>query len=88
MACKCRNKQSNAPQAKLETEELFTTIIIEVNLVGRFDRWWMNIGVTRHVSFDRVMFKTYIASQDQKVLLGDFHPTNVALKMDLTRTIQ
>ncbi|XP_073219740.1 uncharacterized protein [Cicer arietinum] len=40
--------------------------------------WWIDIGASRHVCYDRAMFKTYAASEYKKVLLGYSHTTNVA----------
>ena len=47
-------------------------------MVGGSDGWWIDTGASRHVCFDRVVFKTYTATEDQKVLLGDSHTTEVA----------
>ena len=79
MARKCRNRPSSAPQANLTTEEPFTAMISEINLIGGSEGWWVDTGASRHVCYDRNMFKTYIAAtEDQKVLLGDSHTTIVA----------
>ncbi|XP_073225603.1 uncharacterized protein [Cicer arietinum] len=77
MARKCRNKLGAVNQANL-TEEQFVAMITEINLVGGSDGWWIDIGVSRHVCYDRVMFKTYTAAEDKKMLLRDSHTTNVA----------
>ena len=79
LARKCRNRPSSAPQANLTTEEPFTAMISEINLIGGSEGWWVDTGASRHVCYDRNMFKTYIAAtEDQKVLLGDSHTTIVA----------
>ena len=78
MARKCRFKSSSAPQANL-TDEAFIAMISEINLVGGSDGWWVDTGASRHVCYDRSMFKTYnAADDDKKVLLGDSHTTIVA----------
>ena len=38
----------------------------------------MDTGASRHVCYDRDMFKSYSDSEDKKVLLGDSHSTKVA----------
>ncbi|XP_073225602.1 uncharacterized protein [Cicer arietinum] len=77
MARRCRNKLGAVNQANL-TEEQFVAMITEINLVGGSDGWWIDTGVSRHVCYDRVMFKTYTAAEDKKMLLRDSHTTNVA----------
>jgi len=47
-------------------------------MVGGSDGWWIDTGASRHVCYDRVMFKTYTAADDQKVLLGNSYTTEVA----------
>jgi len=53
-------------------------MITEINMVGGSDGWWMDTCASRHVCFDRAMFKTYTAAEDQKVLLEDSNTTEVA----------
>ena len=53
-------------------------MITEVNMVGGCDGWWIDTGASRHVCYDRAMFKTYMNAGNKKVLLGDTHTTNVA----------
>ncbi|XP_073221446.1 uncharacterized protein [Cicer arietinum] len=77
MAHKCRNKPGAANQANL-TEEQFVAMITEINLVGGSDGWWIDTGASRHVCYNRAIFKSYTAAEDKKVLLGDSHTTNVA----------
>jgi len=84
MARKCRNPSTrpgqDQAQAHLTTieDQPYTAMITEVNMVGGSDGWWIDTGASRHVCFDRAMFKTYTAADDQKVLLGDSHTTEVA----------
>jgi len=58
-------------------------MITEINMVGGYDGWWIDTSASRHVCFDRAMFKTYTTVEDQKVLLGDSHTTEVAGIRDL-----
>ncbi|XP_073219682.1 uncharacterized protein [Cicer arietinum] len=58
MARKCRNKTVAVNQTNL-TEEQFVPMITEINLVGGSDGWWIDTGASRHVCYDRAMFKTY-----------------------------
>ncbi|KAK2429298.1 putative mitochondrial protein [Trifolium repens] len=79
MARKCRNRPNPAAQAHLTTEEqTYVAMVTEVNLVGGTDGWWLDTGASRHVCYDRAMFKSYTRAEDKKVLLGDSHTTNVA----------
>ncbi|XP_073222326.1 uncharacterized protein [Cicer arietinum] len=77
MARKCRRKHDLSNQANL-TEEQFIAMITEIRLVGGSDGWWIYTGASHHVCYDRDMFKTYVAAEDKKMLLGDSHTTNVA----------
>ncbi|XP_062088365.1 uncharacterized protein LOC133794941 [Humulus lupulus] len=52
IARKCRNRPSSAPQANLTTEEPFTAMISEINLVGGLEGWWVDTGASRHVCYD------------------------------------
>jgi hypothetical protein len=38
-------------------------------LVGGSDGWWIDTGASHHVCYERAMFRTYTAAEDQKVLL-------------------
>lgn len=46
------------------TEENFAAIILEVNMVGNDNKWWVDTGATRHVSYDEALFKTFINAWD------------------------
>jgi len=78
MVRKCRNNPINAPQANMIVKEPYAAMITEINLVGGSGGWWIDTGASRHISYDRAMFKTYTPSEDKKVLLGDSHTTKVA----------
>ncbi|KAK1388577.1 hypothetical protein POM88_016755 [Heracleum sosnowskyi] len=66
-----------APSFFHSLEEAFVAMIVEINSVEGVDGWWVDTGVTRHVFYDRSMFKTYMAVEDKKVLLGDSNTTVV-----------
>ena len=53
-------------------------MIIEINMIGGSDGWWVDTGASHHVCYDRAMFKTYMNVGNKKVLLGDSHTTTVA----------
>ncbi|XP_058727108.1 uncharacterized protein LOC131598537 [Vicia villosa] len=77
--CKSRPKPVAGSNSQINmTDEPFVAMITEVNMVGRSDGWWIDTGASRHVCYDRAMFKTYTIAEDKKVLLGDAHTTNVA----------
>ncbi|XP_021732277.1 uncharacterized protein LOC110699091 [Chenopodium quinoa] len=79
MARKCRNMPNPVPAQASMIEEPFVAMITEINLTGGSDGWWIDTGATRHVCYDRRMFKTYTEkTDDKKVLLGDSHSTNIA----------
>jgi len=73
MARKCRNIPNNALHVDLTSKDPFRTMITEVNLVGQYDEWWIETGVSRHVCFDCAMLNTYTFVEDNKVLLEDYH---------------
>ncbi|KAI5441511.1 hypothetical protein KIW84_010838 [Lathyrus oleraceus] len=79
MAKKCKSMhKSVGSNAQINlTSEQFIAMIAEINMVGGSDGWWINTGASRHVCYDRAMFKTYTNAEDKKVLLGDAHTTNV-----------
>ncbi|RZB51885.1 Retrovirus-related Pol polyprotein from transposon TNT 1-94, partial [Glycine soja] len=78
MARKCRNpSMTGAPQANM-TQEPYIAVITEINMIGGSDGWWVDTGASRHVCYDRAMFKTYTNVENKKVLLGDSHTTTVA----------
>ena len=82
MARKCRNPSTRPAQAQAHLttteDQPYTAMITEINMIGGSDGWWIDIGASRHVCLDRAMFKTYTAADDQKVLLGNSHTTEVA----------
>ena len=79
MARKCRNMPNPVPAQASMIEEPFVAMITEINLTGGSDGWWIDTGATRHVCYDRQVFKTYTEkTDDKKVLLGDSHSTNIA----------
>ncbi|KAL5818317.1 hypothetical protein ACOSQ4_022159 [Xanthoceras sorbifolium] len=77
LARNCRNRRRSAPQANL-TEEQLIAMISKINIVGGSEGWWVDTGASRHVCYDRAMFKSYSETVDKKVLLGDSHSTIVA----------
>ncbi|KAK0577943.1 hypothetical protein LWI29_002659 [Acer saccharum] len=79
LARNCRNKRVARPasQANLTIDQLVATIS-KVNLVDGSEGWWVDIGASCHVCYDRAMFKSYSNAVDKKVLLGDSHSTVVA----------
>ncbi|KAK2442716.1 putative mitochondrial protein [Trifolium repens] len=80
-AKKCRNRNkpdaSSNAQAHL-AEETFAAMITEINMVGGNDGWWIDTGATRHVCYDRAMFKTYTPAENKKVQMGNAHTSEVA----------
>lgn len=40
-------------------DELFIALITITNMIGESDGWWIDIVSSRHVCYDREMFKTY-----------------------------
>jgi len=82
MARKCRNPSTRPAQAQAHLttneEQPYTAMITEINIVGGYDGWWTDTSASRHVCFDCAMFKTYTTAEDQKVLLGDSHTTEVS----------
>ena len=60
------------------TEKPLTATTTEIQFDGGSEGWWVDTGVSRHVCYDRDMFTTYTAADDQKVLLGDSRTTKVA----------
>ncbi|CAL0320864.1 unnamed protein product [Lupinus luteus] len=78
MARKCRNKPMDRPPQTNIVDEPFVAVLSEVTMVGGTDGWWVDTGASRHVCYDRAMFKNYTNADDKKVLLGDSHTTIVA----------
>ncbi|XP_058750792.1 uncharacterized protein LOC131623765 [Vicia villosa] len=82
--CKSRRKPVVGSSAQVNlTNEQFIYTITKINMVGRFDGWWIDTGICRHVSYDRAIFKTYMNAENKKVLLGDAHTTNDAVIGDV-----
>ncbi|KAE9620733.1 putative RNA-directed DNA polymerase [Lupinus albus] len=78
MARKCRNQSvDHTPQANM-VEDPLVAVLTEVTMIGGSDGWWVDTGASRHVCYDRAMFKTYTNADNKKVLLGDSHTTTVA----------
>ncbi|KAE9619068.1 putative RNA-directed DNA polymerase [Lupinus albus] len=59
-------------------EDPLVAVLTEVTMIGGSDGWWVDTGASRHVCYDRAMFKTYTNADNKKVLLGDSHTTTVA----------
>lgn len=56
-----------------------STVVFEVNLVGNPKEWWVDIGATRHVRFDRKMFSTYQEIENEEQLyMGNSSTSKVA----------
>lgn len=53
-------------------------MVSEVNTVGGAEGWWVDTGASCHICYNRALFKSYCEIEDKKVLLGDYHATNVA----------
>ncbi|MCI68621.1 hypothetical protein A2U01_0089882, partial [Trifolium medium] len=47
-------------------------------MVGVSEGWWIDIGATLHVCYERAMFKTYTTVENQKVQMGNAHTYDVA----------
>ncbi|KAL5834846.1 hypothetical protein ACOSQ4_014343 [Xanthoceras sorbifolium] len=77
LARNCRNKHRSTPLANLTKEQLIA-MISEINIVGGSKGWWVDTGASRHVCYDRAMFKSYYETVDKKVLFGDSHSTIIA----------
>lgn len=56
------------------SDEQFIALIIEINMIGESDGWWLDIGSFRHVYYDHAMFKTYT---NMKVSLEVAYTINV-----------
>ena len=56
-----------------------TTVISEVNLVGSNPKeWWIDIGATRHVCYDKKMFSTFEPIETgEKVFMGNFATSDI-----------
>ncbi|GAU45981.1 hypothetical protein TSUD_401210 [Trifolium subterraneum] len=83
MSKKCRNpkrpKPANLAHINVNVaDEPYTCMITEINMVGGTDGWWIDTGATRHVCYDRAMFKTYMNAENKKVQMGNTHTSDVA----------
>ncbi|GAU26739.1 hypothetical protein TSUD_317370 [Trifolium subterraneum] len=83
MSKKCRNpkrpKPANLAHINVNVaDEPYTCMITEINIVGGTDGWWIDTGATRHVCYDRAMFKTYTNAENKKVQMGNAHTSDVA----------
>ncbi|CAJ2660435.1 unnamed protein product [Trifolium pratense] len=68
---KCRNpkrpKPANLAHINVNVaDEPYAAMITEINMVGGTDGWWIDTGATRHVCYDRAMFKTYTNAENKK----------------------
>lgn len=93
---KSQQTQHNKPQANVTEEEDFVAAISELNVVntGKSKGWWIDTGVTTHVTYDRAMFKTYeMDTNDCKLALATTVTTQligkgkVELKFTFGKTI-
>jgi hypothetical protein len=82
MAKKCRNKSRPKPahlSAQVNVaEEPYAAMITEINMIGVSDGWWIDTGATRHVCYERAMFKIYTTAENKKVQMGNAHTSEVA----------
>ncbi|CAJ2666075.1 unnamed protein product [Trifolium pratense] len=83
MSKKCRNpkrpKPANLAHINVNVaDEPYAAMITEINMVGGTDGWWIDTGATRHVCYDRAMFKTYTNAENKKVQMGNAHTSDVA----------
>ncbi|GAU47899.1 hypothetical protein TSUD_25140 [Trifolium subterraneum] len=83
MSKKCRNpkrpKPANLAHINVNVaDEPYTCMITEINMVGGTDGWWIDTGATRHVCYDRAMFKTYTNAENKKVQIGNAHTSDVS----------
>lgn len=76
MAHNCIVKPRATVQANLTEDQLVVMVsdmniaekqlvgmISEINYVGCFVSWWIDIGASRYVCYDRDMFKTYLGGK-------------------------
>ncbi|CAJ2668389.1 unnamed protein product [Trifolium pratense] len=80
---KCRNpkrpKPANLAHINVNVaDEPYAAMITEINMVGGTDGWWIDTSATRHVCYDRAMFKTYTNAENKKVQMGNAHTSDVA----------
>jgi hypothetical protein len=82
--CRLRNKPDAAPNAQANlTDEPYIFMITEINMGGGTDGWWIDIGATRHICYERAMFKTYTPAENKKVRMGNAHTSDVAGIIDV-----
>jgi hypothetical protein len=76
-SCRFR-KRGLIAQANV-TEESLVAMISEINILERSDGWRVDSEATRHVFYDKSLFKTYTLLDDKKKIMpGDLHTTEVA----------
>ncbi|CAJ2630366.1 unnamed protein product, partial [Trifolium pratense] len=56
----------------------YAAMITEINMIGVTDGWWIDTGATRHVCYERAMFRTYTIAENKKVQMGNAHTSEVA----------
>ncbi|KAH7845248.1 hypothetical protein Vadar_014351 [Vaccinium darrowii] len=49
----------------------------KINMISGSEGRWMDTDASRHVCYDRSLFKSYSEADNKKVLLGDSHTTKV-----------
>ncbi|GAU39727.1 hypothetical protein TSUD_144940 [Trifolium subterraneum] len=77
--CRFKNKPAAAPNAQANvTEESYTAMITEINMIGGTDGWSIDTGATRHVCYERDVFKTYTPAKNKKVQMVNAHISDVA----------
>lgn len=75
--CKTTPKPCDATNAQVNvTNEHFIALINEINIIGEYDGWWIDIGSSHHACYECAMFKTYTNDENKKVLLGVSQTTN------------
>ena len=48
-----------------------SAVVAEVNLVGNTKEWWVDTGVTRHISANKWMFKSYQPVVGKQLYMGN-----------------
>ena len=66
--------ESQSHEIQKNAQESYIVVITKINMIEGSDGWWVDTDASRHVYYDRVMFKTYT---NKKVLLGDSHTSTV-----------
>lgn len=72
--------ESQSHEIQKIAQESYITVIIEINMIGGSDGWWVDTDASCYVCYDRAMFKTYT---NKKVLLGDSHTSMVTGTRDV-----